>query len=117
MKRHLAYAMAAVLAACFFTVHFAFAQSSGDIIGRVLDPKGEPVPKAEITLTNQQTGEVRSVTTAPTGEFLFPSVQPGTYSVLVKASGFKELEKKDLVMTGLERVSAGEMRLSLGTVK
>src|SRR5215471_5552280 len=100
-QRTCVFACAAILAACLFTFNFAVAQSSGDITGRVLDPKGQAVAGAAITLTNQQTGETRSANSNSAGEFIFASVQPATYSVSVKAPGFKELEKKDLVMTGL----------------
>ena len=117
MKKQYTCILAAILAACFLAISFAAAQSSGDIIGRVLDPKGQAVPKAEITLTNQQTGEIRLATSESSGEFVFVSVQPGTYSVLAKAPGFKELEKRNLVMSGLERLSAGDLRMEMGAVK
>src|SRR5215471_5445428 len=116
-QRTCVFACAAILAACFFTFNFAAAQSSGDITGRVLDPKGQAVAGAEITLTNQQTGETRSANSNSAGEFTFATVQPATYSVLVKAQGFKELEKRGLVMTGLERLSAGDLRMEMGAVK
>ena len=108
----------AVLAVCFLIVNFAAAQSiSGDIYGRVLDKNGNVIPNAEVTLTNQQTGDTRSVKTGNIGDFIFATLQPGIYSVLVKAQGFKELEKKDLTLNASERVSAGDLRLDLGSVK
>src|SRR5579859_5655711 len=108
----------AVLAVCFLIVNFAAAQSiSGDIYGRVLDKNGNVIPNAEVTLTNQQTGDTRSVKTGNIGDFIFATLQPGIYSVLVKAQGFKELEKKDLTLNASERVSAGDLRLDLSSVK
>jgi hypothetical protein len=117
MKKQATCVLVVILTACFFILNFATAQSSGDITGRVQDPKGQAVAGADITLTNQQTGETRSAKSNSAGEFTFVAVQPGTYSVLVKAQGFKEMEKRDLVMTGLERLSAGDLRLEMGAVK
>ena len=49
-----------LLAACILSISIsAFAQSqanSGNIEGRVLDPKDAAVPGATVTATNQQTG-------------------------------------------------------------
>jgi len=110
--------LTAILAACFLFATFAVAQSSsGDIYGRVLDSNGDVVPDADVTLTNQQTGDTRTVKTGNLGDFIFATLQPGTYTVLIKAQGFKELEKRDLNLSASERLSAGDLRLQLGSVK
>src|SRR5579859_7624961 len=117
MKR-LFFVLTAILAACFLFAAFAVAQSSsGDIYGRVLDSNGDVIPDAEVTLTNQQTGDTRTVKTGNLGDFIFATLQPGTYTVLIKAQGFKELEKRDLNLSASERLSAGDLRLQLGSVK
>src|SRR5579859_1297722 len=117
MKR-LFFVLTAILAACFLFAAFAVAQSSsGDIYGRVLDSNGDVIPDAEVTLTNQQTGDTRTVKTGNLGDFIFATLQPGAYTVLIKAQGFKELEKRDLNLSASERLSAGDLRLALGSVK
>ncbi len=110
--------LTAILAVCFLFATFAVAQSSsGDIYGRVLDSNGDVVPNADVTLTNQQTGDTRTVKTGNLGDFIFATLQPGTYTVLIKAQGFKELEKRDMNLSASERLSAGDLRLALGSVK
>src|SRR6266542_1067632 len=95
----------------------AFAQtSSGTITGRVVDPTGQSIPGAEVTLINQATGETRTVPTEVTGDFVLSSVQPGTYKIQVKAPGFKMLEKTDLVLSANERLAAGTLTLPVGTI-
>jgi len=117
MKRQFL-ALTAILAVCFSLINIAGAQSSsGDIYGRVLDSNGDVIPNAEVTLTNQQTGETRSAKSGNLGDFIFATLQPGAYTVLVKAQGFKELEKKDLNLSASERLSTGDLRLALGSVK
>jgi len=118
MKSKQLYILAVILAVFSLHSNFILAQSSSsDIAGRVLDSSGNVIPNAEVTLTNQQTGDTRTVKTGSTGDFIFATLQPGTYSVRVNASGFKELEKRNLRLSSSERLSAGDLRLELGTVK
>jgi uncharacterized GH25 family protein len=45
-----------VLAACSLTIEPAIAQTtSGQISGQVVDPDGQPIPNAQVTLTSQLT--------------------------------------------------------------
>src|SRR5437588_2977674 len=71
---------------------FALAQSqasTGNIVGRVLDPKDAAVPNAQVTATNPQTGLVRSVNTDDEGNSLIILLPPGTYTVSTdKITGF-----------------------------
>src|SRR4051794_29247874 len=95
----------------------ATAQSvTGVISGRVLDPTGQSIPGAEVKITRQSTAESRVFTTDAQGEFIFPSVQPGTYNVSIKAGGFRPYEKTALVLTSSERLNAGNITLTLGQV-
>lgn len=79
----------------------AFAQSqatTGNIEGRVLDPKEAAVPGASVTATNQQTGLERTTTTDDEGGFRIILLPPGTYIVRASASGFSQSEIKDLTV-------------------
>ena len=115
MKRCLHLAVT-VLAICFATAQMCVAQtSSGEISGRVVDASGAVIPGGNVTLTNQETGEQRVSQADSTGLFSFPSIQPGTYSVSIKATGFKELAKKDLHLSASQRLSAGNLQLQIGS--
>ncbi|HYM13257.1 MAG TPA: TonB-dependent receptor, partial [Bryobacterales bacterium] len=63
--------------------------SSTSITGTVLDPSGAVVAGAKVTLLQVQTGIKRQDTTSSTGDFNFPLLDPGEYSVTVEAAGFK----------------------------
>jgi len=107
----------AVLVTCLLAVEPARAQTtSGQISGRVLDQNEQPIPQADVTLTNQLTRERREEKTDASGEFVFASVQPGTFQVSVAAPGFKTLTKQDVVLTASERLSAGTFRMQIGAV-
>lgn len=90
--------------------------SSGEIRGRVVDPGDAVVVGAQVTLTNQNTSGTRSAKTNNQGEFVFVAVQPGTYEVSVGSKGFKTFEKRDLVLSASDRLSAGTLQLEIGTV-
>src|SRR6266851_7103741 len=93
-----------------------FAQSSsGTITGRVLDPSGQAVPGATVTLVRTDTREVRSLVTRESGDITFASLQPGRYSLRVEAPGFKTIEKADLSLSSSERLSVGNLVLEIGT--
>ncbi len=96
----------------------AFAQmtTTGTIIGTVMDPSNRAVPGASVTIINEATKDVRSLTSGEGGEFNFTAVLPGSYSVKAERSGFKTLERTGVVVSANERVSLGELQLQLGSV-
>ncbi len=65
-------------------------KTSGTIRGVVTDPSGAVVANVPVTITNTETGQVRSVTTNAQGEYVAPELAVGTYDVAVKAPNFKE---------------------------
>lgn len=56
--------------------------------GAVTDSSGAAIPGANIALTNNQTGVVRKTQSDSAGSYLFPTVQPGEYSLSVTKDGF-----------------------------
>jgi hypothetical protein len=87
-----------VLAAFFviFAAH-AFAQEA-TIVGTVTDPSGAAVPKAKVTLTNLDTSVSKDLTTNDAGQYAAVDIHIGHYNVRVETSGFKTVERKDLVL-------------------
>jgi Carboxypeptidase regulatory-like domain len=66
-----------------------FSQTLGEITGRVIDPSGAPMPGAPMTLTNNSTNAVRNTVTTDSGDYTFPSLPPGFYTLKTEHSGFK----------------------------
>ncbi len=62
--------------------------TSSAISGTVLDASGAALPETEITATEVDTKAVRGEQTDRDGRFLFSQVNPGTYTVTVRAMGF-----------------------------
>lgn len=108
-----------LLRACMVTTFLAgsmlYSQSSsGTISGHIVDPANRAVPAAEITLTNQATLDIRALKTNESGGFVFTAVQPGTFRLAVRAPGFKEYIKRDLILTSSERIDVGDLRIDIG---
>ncbi|HEV2325442.1 MAG TPA: carboxypeptidase-like regulatory domain-containing protein [Terracidiphilus sp.] len=77
-----------VLLGLFLFLPAAWAQFSGTVTGTVTDPSGAVVPKAKLTLTNDNTGQSATATTNASGVYTFPSMAPGDYHITAAASGF-----------------------------
>ncbi len=59
-----------------------------DVAGVVTDPSGAVLAGVQVTLTNTDTGVVRTVSAQGSGDYRFTAVAPGTYSLNVHAQGF-----------------------------
>src|SRR5215471_14841556 len=75
---------------------------TGAITGSVVDSSGLPVPKAQISLLDQQNGVARSTAIATSGAFQFLAVPPGVYTVILECPGFATVMKKNLNLTANE---------------
>src|SRR6267378_6664656 len=76
----------------------AQAQFKASIQGTVLDSKGGVVAGAKVTVTNQNTGVVRETTASDQGFYRINELPPGSYTVTVEASGFKQEISKDIAV-------------------
>ncbi len=93
--------MALVLA--LFAVLFLFGGSAlgsvtASITGTVKDPSGARITGATVTVTNTATGVAQTVTTNSEGSYAYPALQPGTYDVEVRKSGFKAFKQTGIVL-------------------
>lgn len=69
----------------------ALAQTgSSSVRGTVLDPQGNAVAGATVTLTNPEKNFTRTQTTSESGNYIFNTVPPGTYRIEAEAKGFKK---------------------------
>ena len=80
--------------------HSAQAQNSnsGEIKGRVTDSSGAVLPDVVVKLTNVQTGVVSVSKTNSDGLYDFPSIVPGSYSMLFSDHGFHDLIRDGIVL-------------------
>lgn len=87
-----------LLIASVFCAGSLFAQSTGTIVGTVTDPAGSAVPSAQITITNNATGSVRTLQSNATGAYSAADLRNGTYTVQAVVPGFKTYERTNVVL-------------------
>ena len=69
----------------------ANAQSTGGrILGKITDPSGAVIPGATVTITNEDTGVANSTNADKEGNYGFPDVPVGRYTINFVATGFKQ---------------------------
>ena len=84
--------MRTALIVLFVLAFGAHAQTPlGTVTGLATDPSGGSVPNASVTLTNQDTGVRRAVSTNTSGAYSFPDLAPGVYRLGASAKGFRSL--------------------------
>lgn len=74
--------------------------TTGDIAGIVTDPSGAVIPKAAVTVKNQQTGATQTTTTGTDGAYRFALLQPGSYVVQSTAQDFQSTSQAVNVSVG-----------------
>jgi hypothetical protein len=87
----------------------------GTLVGVARDPAGAAVPGANIVVTNQQTGQTRTVATHDNGEYTVPNLLSGSYAVRISAAGFKSFTQTG-VQVSISTVTRVDVTLSIGDV-
>src|SRR5271166_1003543 len=77
----------------------ALAQGTGGRInGRITDPSGAVIPEVTVTITNEATGVSNHTQSNKSGDYSFPTVAVGTYTIEFEAPGFKKLTRKQVAL-------------------
>ena len=69
---------------------------NGTLLGTITDSTGAAVPNAKITITEQNTNVSRTDATNESGNFTFPDLAPGVYTVAAELTGFKRAARTDV---------------------
>jgi hypothetical protein len=73
---------------------------TGTITGVLTDESGAVVPNATVTITNKDTGAVRTVQSLSDGSFSAPALPAAQYEVRAEAAGFRVMVRPAQVETG-----------------
>ncbi len=87
----------------------------GSIVGNVKDSSEAAVAGATVTITNTQTNESRQSLTNDVGQYSFPTVQAGRYTVKVSKEGFTTFTQQEVIVT-INSVSRVDVALKVGAV-
>ncbi|HWO34078.1 MAG TPA: TonB-dependent receptor, partial [Candidatus Acidoferrum sp.] len=76
----------------------AWSQASTSVRGTVTDPGGNAIVGASVVLSSSESKIERTAITGGQGEYQFLLISPGTYTLTVKAPGFRSYEQQGLAL-------------------
>src|ERR1700723_958453 len=84
-------AVCLVVTTCLWIPAALFAQGTGGrILGRIADPSGAVLAHVKVVATNEATGVSRTAETNDSGDYSFPEVPVGVYTLSFELTGFKK---------------------------
>src|SRR3954453_14237303 len=105
------YFVVAVMLICLST---GFGQGTqGSISGTVFDSSGSVLPDATVRLISERTGQRWETRTGSNGNYLFPALPPGKYTVEGERTGFKTSQNTGLVLQVAQSATL-DLRLEVG---
>jgi len=87
----------------------------GGVRGAVRDAQSV-IPGASVTLTNEATTVARDTTTNDVGEYTFPNVVPGTYTLTITMTWYKTFERAGLTVATQQFVTMDTV-LEVGAIE
>jgi hypothetical protein len=87
---------------------------NANLSGTVRDSSGGVIPKATVTVQNENTGVKRAVTTNSSGIYEVPFLPPGSYRVTVEAQGF-QLTSRAGVVLNVSQTASVDFTLQIGS--
>jgi hypothetical protein len=90
--------------------------STGALAGLITDESGAVLPGVTVVVTNQGSGEARTITSNADGSYAAPLLVPGSYTVQANLSGFRTVTRQGVQVAVAERTQMN-LQLSLGTVQ
>jgi Carboxypeptidase regulatory-like domain len=106
-----------VLSLCLICSTLLFAQGSGGrILGRVIDQSGALLSGVKVTATNEATGATHQAQTNSSGDYAFPAVPVGTYTLTFDMTGFKTNIRKGITVE-INQVVTFNSTMQIGQAK
>src|SRR6516225_9493697 len=101
LTRTILRALTAVSILCIFGLAPAAAQTGqmfGELVGKVIDDQGGALPGVTVTLSGPAVMGTPTVTTNTSGQYRFPAVNSGTYTLKFELTGFAPLVREGIVV-------------------
>src|SRR5580692_4258861 len=87
--------------------------TGGRILGRVADPSGAVLAGVKVAAVNEATGIIQYVITNDSGDYVFPNLAVGTYTINFELTGFKKDVQKGISLD-VNQVITLNMKMQLG---
>jgi hypothetical protein len=89
--------------------------ATGQITGTVKDTNGAVIAKVKVTVNSQLTGVAREAVTNDSGDYVFPLLPVGVYSVKAEQQGFRAVRRSDIQLN-VDQVVRIDLDLQAGEV-
>jgi len=83
---------------CVFVSAGAYGQSTAQVSGGVKDQTGAVLPGTEVTMTQAETGLMRTTVTDETGSYSLPNLPIGPYRLEASLPGFRSYVQSGIVL-------------------
>ena len=88
-------------------------QMFGELVGKVTDDQGGALPGVLVTLSGPAAMGTPTATTSATGQYRFPAVNSGTYTLKFELAGFSPLVREGIVVPVRQTITVdGSMKLA-----
>jgi hypothetical protein len=94
--------LAAIVCVCLAGISYSQVNTAA-VFGAVVDSSGHMIPSAKVSITNIATNVVLRSVTDEDGHFSLNPLVPGSYELMIEATGFEPLRKTDVRLTAGER--------------
>ena len=114
MKQIFRTALLAAAAAVFSSSSQA-QTATAQVTGTVTDSSGAAMVQVKVTVTNDQIGLTRETRTGDAGNYAFPLLPVGSYSLTAEQPGFR-LQKRSDIRLNVDQVVRLDLRMDVGSV-
>jgi hypothetical protein len=90
--------------------------TGGRILGRISDPSGAVLSNTRVTATNDATGVTHDSASNDSGDYVFPELPVGTYSLTFDLTGFKKAIRHGITLD-VNQVITLNMTMQLGATQ
>jgi hypothetical protein len=88
--------------------------TSASVSGTIQDSQGGVLPGVSVTLTSRTQGNTLTAVTDGEGRFVFPIVRPDSYTLQFSLTGFKTLERTNVVVNANDKFFTGALTMQVG---
>ncbi len=97
-------------------IRLAAQGTGGRILGRIVDPSGASLASVKISAVNDATGVGHDVLSNDSGDFVFPDLPVGTYSLTFDLTGFKKAVRHGVSLDVNQAITLN-MTMTLGAAQ
>lgn len=104
-----------LLLVCLFAQGLFAQFDTASVLGSIRDAKGGAVSGATVTVTNIATGISQRATTDNNGDYIFPTLRIGQYTITAESAGFSTAKVEGVILT-VEARQRVDITLQVGQV-